>query len=118
MKENIKLYLLNIFGYLAANPAVLIALGTVLLLIMLGWGLNSCHERRQKKEIEKIESNIQNASTNAIANIRKEANNETQNLSVNTNLVINRDSNSFANDWNRVRSKFCERFPADSKCAR
>jgi uncharacterized membrane protein YhiD involved in acid resistance len=123
--RNFKLYLLNIIGFLAANPAFLVAL--LLLIVIVGTAafVHSCNERRQQEKLERKKENIikEKTEANVLQNQiidqqheAREAEDVRREALDNVNAVEQKDSQEYEANFNTAKKKFCELYPDDSLC--
>jgi hypothetical protein len=121
--QRLKLWFANIAGFLMANPVALIGIGVIVLLILFGYFVQSCNERRREEKKAEINANIlkDKIESNILTNEKANINGDVKNASENSNGAlgnldnsVKRDSNSFSGN---ATDKFCERFCGDSTCA-
>ena len=123
----VKFFVRLIFGERDTNEAnaTMATIGLIILIFLCSFGfvMSECEAWRDNRNEQKIESNINAATTN---NQVLEANKQIQNAEVRTaeinsnqavenkRAIDNKDSSEF--DGKRAGKSFCEKFPRDSSC--
>lgn len=114
-------FIINTFGLdfaKARRYALLILISLLLLIILiLGWWINSCRTASFEKKKEEIKTNIQTGKieSNIQGNIVNQAANISNQALENVNKVKQTNLNSYSNNWNETRRRYCEAMPEDCK---
>lgn len=110
------------FWFTATPKTKLIIIGLILALCLLGyffWQRHKIDVLQKEVEAEQLNRRLDevNRITNQLIELEKEGNvlsNNTNNADREHDAVVNRDSSTF--DSTNNKSKYCQRYPSDSRC--